>query len=252
MTGYMQHTCLGVVLVTSLEVVLRVNSHIAGWYIDILVVRDIYTSRIVHLIISTRSDREARYSTLTMIKYSIHIRREHALIFIIYLYCRISPPQECLRQIGAIANTTLYLQISTARTKRKTSHTLLMEHTLHLIHPHSNRTVFILYDGRVYGHIGTGTMVLGPVELYATRYPGTSQTNKCRFYYMVIINKMALLNLVVCHLHTSAKFWQYHHLDILILNPDSMIVYIFLLIAHRLDDGIWINNTTRSLIHSLL
>ena len=138
MTGYMQHTCLGVVLIASFKVVLRVNSHIAGWYIDILVVRDIYTSRIVHLIIGTGSDREARYSTLTMIEHSIDIGWEHTLIVIVHLYSWVCPPQEGLRHVGAIAHTTLNLQISTTRTKCKSCHTLLVEHTLHFVHPYSN------------------------------------------------------------------------------------------------------------------
>ena len=134
----MQHSCLGVVLVTAFKVVLRVNSHIAGWHIYILVVRDIHASRIIHLVICTRSDREAADSPLTMIKHCINIRWEHALIFIIHLYRRICPPKKSLRQIGAIANTTLYLQIGTARTQCKSSHTFLVEHTLHLIYPYSN------------------------------------------------------------------------------------------------------------------
>ena len=95
-------------------------------------------------------------------------------------------------------------------------------------------------------------MVLRPVELNTSRNPRTNQTNECWLDDVIIIHKVALSDLVVCHLHTSAKFWQHHHLDILILNPDGMIVNIFLLVAHRLDDGIGIYNTTRSLIHSLL
>ena len=134
----MQHTTLRIVLITTFEVVLGVDSHIACGHIDILVIRDIHTCGVIHLVIGSRSDGERRYSTLTMIEDRIHIRREHALIGIVHLNSRIRPPEECLRQIGTVADTTLYLEIGTAWTQRKARHTFLMEHPLHLVHPYGN------------------------------------------------------------------------------------------------------------------
>ena len=51
----MQHTGTGVVFVSTLEVEARVDAHVTGWYEDILVVRNVYTCRVVHLVIGSRS-----------------------------------------------------------------------------------------------------------------------------------------------------------------------------------------------------
>ena len=109
--GDVQHTALGVVLVTALEVVLRIDSHIAGWHEDILIVRDVDTCRIVHFIIGTRSNRERRYGALAMIKHRIDIGWEYALIGIVHLDSGIGPPKECLWQGG---HPALNLQIGTS------------------------------------------------------------------------------------------------------------------------------------------
>ncbi len=150
----MQHTTLGIVLVASLKVVLRVHSHITCGHLDVLVVRDVHTSRVVHLIIGSCGDGKARHGSFTMIKDSIHIRWEHALILIIHLHSRIRPPQEGLGQIGTIIHATLNLQIRATRTKREASHTLLVEHALHLVHPHRYTAILVLHDGGIHRQIG--------------------------------------------------------------------------------------------------
>ena len=93
-------------------------------------------------------------------------------------------------------------------------------------------------------------MVLRPVELDATADPRTGQTHQCRFDNMIIIYKVTLLDLIVCHLHATAQFRQNHHLDVFIFNPDGVPLLIHLFIADTLDDGIRINHTTRTLINS--
>ena len=73
-------------------------------------------------------------------------------------------------------------------------------------------------------------MVLWPVELDATRDPRTCQAHQSRFDDVIIIDKMTLLDLVVGHLNTSAQLWQYHHLDIFILQIDGLPFFIYLLV----------------------
>ena len=87
-------------------------------------------------------------------------------------------------------------------------------------------------------------MVLGPVELNATTNPRTKQTYEGRLDDVVVIDKVTLCNLVVGHLYATAQLRQYHHLDVLVLNPDGQIVLVHLLVAHRLNDGIGIDHTT--------
>ena len=87
-----------------------------------------------------------------MIEYGIHIRREHALIGIVHLYGGIGPPEKGLWQTGAIGYSSLNLQIGTAGAQCEACHTLLMEHALHLVHPHRYRAVLMILDGTIDGH----------------------------------------------------------------------------------------------------
>ena len=119
-----------------------------------------------------------------------------------------------------------------------------MEHLLHLAAPYANRAIGVLFDAGVNGHEGGGTVVLRPVELDAATDPRTCQTYEGRLDDVVVVHKVALGYLVVGHLHTASQLRQYHHLDVLILNPNGLIVLIHLLVAYRLDDGIGIDHTT--------
>ena len=94
-------------------------------------------------------------------------------------------------------------------------------------------------------------MMLWPVKLYTATNPRTSQAYQCRLDDMVVVYKVALFYLIVCHLYPSSKFWQNHHLDVFVLKPYCEILYIFLLITYRLYHRIWIYHSTRPLIDSL-
>ena len=98
MTGHVEHTALGIVLVTTLEIILRVDCHITRRHGDILIVRDVHTCRVIHLVIGTRSDGETRHSTLSMVKHRVDIGWEDALVGIVDLHGRVCPPEEGLRQ----------------------------------------------------------------------------------------------------------------------------------------------------------
>ena len=89
-----------------------------------------------------------------MIEDGIHVWREHSLIGIVHLDGRVRPPQESLRQRGAVAHASLYFKIGTAGPERKAGGTFLVEHPLHLVHPHRHRAVFVLDDVAIDGQIG--------------------------------------------------------------------------------------------------
>lgn len=83
-----------------------------------------------------------------------------------------------------------------------------------------------------------GTMVLGPIEFDASGNPRPCQSHQSRFHHLVIVNKMTLLDFVVCHLDASAQFGQNHNLDIFIFQINSVITLfladIFYLFDHRI------------------
>src|SRR5574344_911901 len=187
-----------------------------------------------------------------MVEYSIHILREHALVIIIHGNGRISPPQNCLRYRHTIDGTSLDSQISTTGTQGKTSHALLMKHPFHFIHPHRDGTVFIFLYRTIHGHIGTRTVMLRPVELNTAADPWTREPHQCRFYHMIIIHKVTLIDFIVSHLYSSTQFRQNHHFDVFVLQPDSMPFLIHLLIAYLLNDRIRIHSAAAALIYSIL
>ena len=202
------------------------------------------TSRVVHLVVGSRSDGERRDSPLAMIEHSIDVRWEHTLIGIIHLHCGVGPPKEGLWHIGTVVQTALDFQVGTARTQREACHSLLVEHFFHFAHPYTHATVGILLNASVNRHVGSGTVMLRPIELNAARDPRAGESHKGRLDDMVVIHKVATGNLVVGHLHAATQFGQHHHLDILVLQPDGQILFIHLLVRHGLNDGIGIDHTT--------
>ena len=140
-----------------------------------------------------------------MVEHRVDIGREHALILVVHLHGWIGPPKEGLRQTGTIRDAAFDFQVSTTRAQRKTGHTLLMEHALHLIHPHRHRTIIRFLDVTVDGQIGRRTMVLWPVELNAARYPRTRQTHQRRLDDVVVVDEVALFDFVVSHLDATAQ-----------------------------------------------
>ena len=95
-------------------------------------------------------------------------------------------------------------------------------------------------------------MVLGPVKLDATTDPGTSQSHEGRLDNVIVIHKVALLDLVVRHLDTSTQFGHHHHFDILILQEHHLPLVWRGFIGYRLNHGIWIHHPTRALIDAFL
>ena len=179
-----------------------------------------------------------------MIEHGIDIRWKYTLIGIVHLNSRIGPPQESLWQIGTIAHPTLYFKIGTTWAQGKASHAFLVEHTLHLVHPYGDRAILVLNDSAINRHIGGWTMVLRPVKLYTTANPRTCQAYQCGLDNVVVIYKVALLNLIVSHLHTATQFGQNHHFDIFVLDINSFVLFIYFFVAHRLNDGVGIHYAT--------
>ena len=113
----------------------------------------------------------------------------------------------------------------------KPCHTFLMEHTFHFIDPYRYGTILMLLNSTVYRHISRRAVMLGPVEFNATGNPRSGKPYKSRLDDMIVINKMTLSNLVVCHLYPTTKFGKYHYLDIFILYEDGIPFMICLFIG---------------------
>ena len=250
--GHVQHAGLGVVLVTALEVVLRVDGHITGGHLDVAVVGDVHAGRVVHLVVCARGDGETADGALAVVEDGVHVGREDALVLVVHLHGGIGPPEERLGQRGAVAEASLYLQIGTTGAQREAHEALLVEHALHLVAPHGDRAVLALLDGAVHGQVGGRAVVLRPVELDAAANPRTRQTDECGLDDVVVVDEVALADLVVGHLYAAAQFGHHHHFDVLILQVDDVPVVGRRFVGYRLDDGIGIHHAARALIDTFL
>ena len=248
----MQHAGLGVVLIASLEIETRVDPHIARGHLDVTVVGDVDTGGVVHLVIGARGNGEGRHGPLAMVEDSVDVGGEYALIGIVDGHGRIGPPQKGLRHVGAVVEHTVNLEIGTAGTEGEAGHALLMRHPLHLAHPYGHTAVGMLPDGGVDGQVGRRAVMLRPVELYSPRNPRAGKPHECRLDDMVVVDKMALPDLVVGHLYAPSQLRENHHLDVFVFQIDRMPRLVCLLVADRLYYGVRIDRTARALIHPLL
>ena len=178
-----------------------------------------------------------------MVKDGIDVWREHALVLVVDLHGRIGPPQEGLRHVRTVVEHTFYFYIRTTGAQREAGHALLMEHLLHLAHPHRHGAVCVLLKTRVSRHIGRRAVMLGPVELYAAADPRPRQTYQGGLDDVVVIHEVALTYLVIGHLYAPTKLRHDHHLDILILQEHHIPLMRRRLIGHRLYDRIRIYHT---------
>lgn len=102
-------------IVSADEIVVRFVSHVGGRYRDILVTGDIDAFRIIHLIISSGSDRESRYVAFAVVEYGHDVRREYRLRMIVNRHRGIGPPEERLRFRRAVVQLSVDFQVRFVR-----------------------------------------------------------------------------------------------------------------------------------------
>src|SRR5215831_2790804 len=107
-----------------------------------------------------------------------------------------------------------------------------MEHLFDLTHPNCFAAILIFFNIKINRFKSRRTMMLWPVKFNTTRYPWTGKANQCRLYYPVIINKMIIVCFIKCHLDTSAQFGKYHDFQVLILEKNSFVYFVFLFIIY--------------------
>ena len=178
-----------------------------------------------------------------MVKDSIDVGREHTLVSIVDRHSRVGPPQEGLGQLRAIEQPHIDFQIGAARTQPETHVALLVKHPLHFITPHRDRPVRVLLDVAIHRQISARTVVLRPVELYAAADPRPCQSHQRGLDHVVVIDEMALFQLIVGHLNTSAQFRHHHHLQVLVFQEHHVPLLRCRFVGYRLNDGVRIDHT---------
>ena len=102
---------------------------------------------------------------------------EENLILLVHGNSGVFPPQEGMLQGSAVAQLGAGLDVGTIGTQHDADHTLHAVNGLMLGQPADDAAVFAFFHGEVAGHEAGGTMVVGPVELYAAGNPGTQGTD---------------------------------------------------------------------------
>ena len=252
MVRHMQDTGTGIVLIASHKVIFGTDRHIRGRNRDILVTGNIHACRIVHLIVSARSNRITRNIPFSMIENGVYIGRKYRLIGIIYGNCRVGPPKEGLWNRSRIIQFSLYLQYCTSRTQGKTGHPFLMEHPFAFAYPNDGTSIGTTFDRIVDRQERTRTVMLRPVKFNTTGDPRSGQSDQSGFDNMVIVDEMAVFNLIVRHLYPSAQLGKDHHFYIFVFQPNSMVTLFLAGILYLFNHRIRVNHTTASLVNTLL
>ena len=250
--GHVEHTAMRVILIAAFKVVFRVDTHIGCRHLDVLIVGDVHTCGVVHLVIGACSDRERTDGTLAVVEDGVDVLREDALIIVVDSHGRVGPPQEGLRQRCAIIKVASDFKVSLTGTKRKACGSFLMEHTLIFVDPHGHGAVGVLFDRSVHGQKGGRAVVLRPVKLDAATDPGARQSHESRLDDMIVVDEVTTLHLVVGHLYAATEFRQHHHFDVFVLDIYGVPGVSYRLITDLLDDGIWIYHATGALVDSFL
>ena len=139
-----------------------------------------------------------------------------------------------------------------SRAKGEACHALLVEHAFHFAYPYRHASIGMLFYGGIYRHIGTGAVMLRPVKFDAAGDPRSCQAYQCRFDDVIVIDEVALFYFVISHLHTATQFGQDHDFDILVFNEYGIVCLVRLLVRNGFNDGIRINYTAATLIHTFL
>ena len=247
----MEHPCLGVEFISPFEVKAGVDPHVACRHEDVLVVGDVYSRGIIHLVICAGGDGEGADGAFAVVEHGVDVRREHRAVKIVDRHGGVGPPEEGLRQLGGVVEFALYLEVCAAGAQGEACHPLLVCHALQLVDPDCHRAVGILLDVGVHRHVGAGAVMLGPVELYASRDPGACESYERRFDDMVVIYEVAPADFVVGHLDASSQFGEHHHLDVFVLQVHRVPLPVMLGVGYRLDYRIGIDGARRSLIDPL-
>src|SRR3984885_11594470 len=128
-----------------------------------------------------------------------HIRREKSLVLVVDANANIGPPKECLRERRPIVEPDLRFHQRFARMQTDPNHPLHAMHRLVFAEPNGLAAIGRFFNFPMDWHIGGRAVVLRPIELHSTRYPGSQQAYERGFNYVLPIEDL------VCRLLLEKK-----------------------------------------------
>ena len=176
MICHVQKSCLFSVIIFPDKIIIRTVCHIGGGNRNIFILCDIHMIVFV-LIVGSLRIGETDNIPLAVVIYRRHILRKYGDGVIIYRYCRVRPPQEGLGHFRAVIQLCRQFDICLIRIQSHAQHALCPEHILDLSHPDCRTSVLIFRIGIFHRIKGTGSVMLRPVELNTSGYPGSRQSH---------------------------------------------------------------------------
>ena len=236
MIGDMHDAGIRAVIVAADKVIVAVRAHIAGWHRNILVPGDIHARAVIVLVVNARGDGEGRHVSLTVVIDRAYVRREDGLRVVVHGDSRVCPPQEGLRQIGAVIQLSLDLDIRLAGVYGKGHFALGAVHLIDLGELDGFAAVAVFHGAPVGRGVGGRAVVLRPVEFDAAGNPRAGKADKRRLDDLVVIDEVVAVGLVVGALNAAAKLRKHHHADIVVFKPYGGIGLVGLFIKDLVDD----------------
>ena len=233
--GDMQNACLDTIIITAYEIIIAVGTHVAGGDGDIFIPGYVHPGTVIVLIVYAGGNGKLTHVPLAVIEYGGHIRREDALRIAVHRHGRIGPPQEGLRQAGAVIELAPDLDIGPARIQCNGQLSLGTVHLIHFRQLHRHAAVRIFQRPEIGGPEGGGPVMLRPVEFYAAADPRAGKPHQRGFDDLVVIHEVIAVGFVICPLDTASQFGKHHGLDILVFQPYGGIGLLFLFIQNLVD-----------------
>ena len=240
---YMKNSRFFSIIVSTYEVKVRFLCHIGSRNRNVFVSGNIYTCAVVVFIIYTCSDREFRYITFSMVHNCMYIRRKNRLCIVIYRYCWVCPPEECLCHWCTVIKLSTNLDICFVRIQSEACDSFCSVHLVHIIDHNSFASIFMFRNCIVYRLVSCWTVMLRPVKFNTAGNPWTSQTYQSRFNYMIIVYKIISVCFVICTLDSATKFRENHYFDVLVFQIYSFPCFVFFDIFNFLDYRIRIHSS---------
>jgi hypothetical protein len=95
-------------------------------------------------------------------------------------------------------------------------------------------------------------VVLRPVELNASRYPGPQQSHEGWLNYILPVKEIVSVGLVEPRMNAPANLGKNHELNEFIFKKDSLITYILFFKSYAVSEWIRVDLAAASLVNPLL
>ena len=186
-----------------------------------------------------------------MVHHRMYVGRKDRLRVVVDRHSRVGPPEEGLRQAGAVVDLRVDFDVCLVGENGKGRRTARADHVFRFSDHDGAASVRILADCAVDRVKGARAVVLRPVEFDAAADPRPGQPDERGLDHVVIVNKIIAVRFVIRALDPAAQFGQDHHKQIFIFQAERLVGAIHLFIINFINDTVRVHPAAAALIHPL-